>query len=74
MSVDEAHNKFGHSDKNSICKIAAEFGIELTCGLMKVCEACTMAKAKQKNVPKESGTHKPATGAGHQIFLDIATI
>jgi hypothetical protein len=53
MSVDEVHNKFGHSNGNSTCKIAADLGIELTQGLMKVCKACTMAKAKQKNAPKE---------------------
>jgi hypothetical protein len=33
-----------------------------------------MAKAKQKNIPKESGTHEPATSDGRRIFLDIATI
>jgi hypothetical protein len=74
MSVDEGHNKFGHNDENSTRKIAAELGIELTQGLMKVCEACTIAKAKQKNVPKESDTHEPATGEGHIMFLDITMI
>jgi hypothetical protein len=40
---------------------------------MKPCAACAAAKAKQKNVPKESD-HEPATGSNRQIFLDIATV
>jgi hypothetical protein len=42
-------------------------------GQWKPCEACTIAKAKQKNVPKES-EHAPARAGENRIFLDIATI
>jgi hypothetical protein len=73
MSIDKAHCKLGHSDENSTRKAAAELSIDLTRGTMKVCEACTMAKAKQKNVLKQSD-HKTAKSDGRQIFLDIATI
>jgi hypothetical protein len=74
MPIEEAHNKFGHGDEASTRRAAAELGIEITRGMMRVCEACTMAKAKQKNVPKESGDHEPANEKGRRIFLDIATI
>jgi hypothetical protein len=74
MTIDEAHNKFGHGDKTSTGKVTADLGIKITRGKMKVCEACTMAKAKQKNIPKISGDHEPASEGSHRIFLNIATI
>lgn len=37
------------------------------------CEACSVAKAKQKNVPKES-KHEPSGIPNERIFLEIATI
>jgi len=40
---------------------------------LNACEACAAAKAKQKNVPKES-PHVPAKANNERIYLDIATI
>jgi hypothetical protein len=73
MSIKEAHNKLAHSSEDSTRKTAAELGIEITRGLMEPCDACASAKAKQKNVPKESD-HKPPKGNDRRIFLDIATV
>jgi hypothetical protein len=73
MSIDKAHQKLRHSNETATRKVATAIGYDLTRGVMKVCEACTMAKAKQKNVPKTSD-HEPAQSNGHRVFLDIATI
>lgn len=73
MSVKEAHRKFGHSDEPSTRSTAAELNYELTRGTMKPCEACTVAKAKQKNIPKVSDAEK-GTKEERRIYLDISTI
>ena len=39
---------------------------------MAPCNACTAAKAKQKNVLQQSD-HVPATGTDRRVLLDIAT-
>jgi hypothetical protein len=41
---------------------------------MKVCEACTVAKAKQKNVPKESQETAIASKEEWCVFLDISAV
>jgi hypothetical protein len=53
--------------------VATAIGYDLTRGVMKVCKACAMAKAKHKNVPK-TRNHEPTQSNGHGVFLDIATI
>jgi hypothetical protein len=74
MPIKKAHAVLGHSDEDSTRRTAAELGIEITRGLMRPCDACAAAKAKQKNVPKQQDDHVPATGTDLRIFLDIATI
>jgi hypothetical protein len=39
---------------------------------MKPCRACTVAKAKQKNLNKVS-KHKKCNTPGEQMFLDLAS-
>jgi hypothetical protein len=74
VTVNEAHNKLGHSDEaTSKRKTAKELGVESVRGTMKPCVACTVAKAKQKNVPKTSDTEK-GTKEDRRVFLDILTI
>jgi hypothetical protein len=46
--------------------------IELIPGNLKSCEACTIGKAKQKDIPKHTNLQPPETG--WRIFLDIATV
>jgi hypothetical protein len=49
-------------------------GITVTRGTLGPCNACTIAKAKQKNVPKKS-KHKAATKTDERrIFLDISSV
>eukprot|EP00957_Ditylum_brightwellii_P207919 15355108-Ditylum_brightwellii.AAC.2 len=49
----------GHTDKDQNRRTAKHLGWEITCGGFKLREACTVGKAKQKNVPKTS-VHKKA--------------
>jgi hypothetical protein len=49
-------------------------GIVITRGTLGPCDACTIAKAKQKNAPKVS-EHKAATKTDERrIFLDISSV
>jgi hypothetical protein len=73
MGIMEAHDKIGHGDERSTRKAAEALDIVITRGTMQPCEACTIAKAKQKNVPKES-EHVKAIDGERRIFLDISTI
>jgi hypothetical protein len=73
MSISKAHQKLGHSNETATRKTATAIGYDLTRGVIKVCKACTMAKAKEKKVPKTTN-HEPAQSDGHRVFLDIATI
>jgi hypothetical protein len=54
--------------------MAKELGISITRGTLGPCDACTIAKVKQKNVPKVS-VHKAATKTDERrIFLDISSV
>ena len=73
MSVMTAHEKLGHCSEELTRKTAKALSWELTKGSFGVCEACTIGKAKQKNVPKESD-HEPSKVANERIYMDISTI
>lgn len=73
MTAMAAHERLGHINENETRKIAKALGWELKPGEMGVCESCTIAKAKQKNVVKAS-KHVPAEKPNERIYLDIATI
>ena len=49
ISVNLAHQIFGHGDETSTRKTAKTLGFELNRGTVKPCVSCTAAKAKQKN-------------------------
>jgi hypothetical protein len=59
MTIDQAHNKLGHCNDDMCRKIAKDFGWKIKPGAMKPCEACSAAKAKQKNVVKHSEREAP---------------
>jgi hypothetical protein len=69
MSIKQAHAKFAHSNEDDTRKMAKEMDIVITRGTLGPCDACTIAKAKQKNVPKVSksqrtqGRHEDGRGA-----------
>jgi hypothetical protein len=70
MSIKQAHAKFADDTR----KMAKELGISITRGTLGPCNVCTIAKAKQKNVPKVS-THKAAIKTDERrIFLDISSV
>ena len=73
MNINRAHEVFGHCDENTTRKIASAMGVRLVRGCMTPCEACGLAKAKQKNVPKVS-RHIKAKVPNERVFLDISTI
>jgi len=73
MTIQQAHSKMGHANKYVTRKTAKILGFELKPGSLNACEACAAAKAKQKNVPKES-SHVPAKTNNERIYLDIAAI
>jgi hypothetical protein len=51
-TVMQAHEKLGHCSED--LKIGKSLRWDITKGSFNVCEACTITKARQKNVPKES--------------------
>jgi hypothetical protein len=72
-SIQQAHHKLGHCGEDIKRRAAKELGWTLTVGTMKPCEACTVGKAKQKNVPKITKT-EPLKEGENRIFLDRATV
>jgi hypothetical protein len=52
-------------------RTAKVLGWELTRGGLGTCEACGIAKAQQKNVPKKS-LKPPALLPAERVFIDIA--
>ena len=75
MTVQRAHEVFGHCDEEKTRRTAKLLGIELARGKLGPCEACATAKAKQKNVPKENPDGSIAAKPGEaRIYLDISSI
>jgi hypothetical protein len=72
MNIMKAHDLLGHCSEDMTRSAAKLMGWVLS-GPWKPCESCATAKAKQKNVPKDS-EHEKATKGENRIFLDIATV
>jgi hypothetical protein len=53
-SINQAHERLGHSHEDATRATSIVLGIKLKRGVMKPCRACTVAKAKQKNLNKVS--------------------
>ena len=73
IGIEKAHHLFGHASEDETRKTAEALGYRVVRGTLKPCDACTAAKAKQKNVPKAS-EHVPAGKPNERVFLDISTI
>ncbi len=54
-------------------KTAKYLGWEISRGALKTCKSCTIRKARQKNVPKESSNEKAKVPNGCW-FHNIATV
>ena len=73
ISVNLAHQIFGHGDEASTRKTAKALGFELNRGTMKPCVSCSVAKAKQKNLPS-LGEHVLSAESNGRVFLDLSTV
>jgi len=67
------HDKLGHCNEDMTKKAAKLLGFDIASGNVTPCEACTVAKAKQRLVPKES-QHIPAKESNGRVHLDIASL
>ena len=73
MNIEKAHRLLGHGDEESTRHTAKQLGWVITRGNMKPCLACAKAKAKQKNISKQSASPK-ATEPGGRVFLDLSKV
>ena len=53
MNVQTLHEQLGHMNEQTCRKIAKHVGIQLTKGSLAPCEACAIAKSRQKNLPNK---------------------
>ena len=71
ITVQQAHVLFGHVSEDATRKMAAAFGIKVT-GSMELCDACALAKGKQKNVSKD--TSVSSTRPGERLYIDLSSV
>ena len=68
VNYQEMHDKLGHCNEDMTRKAEKLLGFDIASGNVTPCEACTIAKAKQRNVPKES-QHIPAKAMEEYIWI-----
>jgi hypothetical protein len=73
MTINDAHDRFGHVEEETTKAMAKGLGITLKPQAMVPCEACATGKARQKNLPTNT-EHEVAKKGKDCIFLDISTI
>ncbi len=61
INAKQAHEYLGHLSKDTTRMLAKYLGMILLRGLLPVCESCAIAKAKQRNIPKEVPEENMAT-------------
>jgi hypothetical protein len=69
MDINKLHDTLGHKGEGLLRKTCKHLGIKVT-GELKACEACGIAKAKQKSLSKT--TSNKATKPGQRLFFDTA--
>jgi hypothetical protein len=74
FNVKQAHEYLGHLSKDTTRMMAKYLGMILSRGLSPVCKSCAIAKAKQRNIPKETSRENNATEFNGQFFHDLAKI
>ena len=72
INIQAAHAKFGHMGEDETRKAAAANGFKIVRGTLGPCEACTIGKAKQKNIPK--ATKLDQRGNTDRLYLDCTTL
>jgi len=73
MNIQKAHRLLGHGCKDSMRRTAKQLEWEIFRGKMKPYLHCAKAKARQKNVCKESEAPK-AKAPGKRIYLDLSKV
>jgi hypothetical protein len=74
VNIKQVHDCLGHLSKDATCKIAAQLGMELSRTTFQTCEACTIEKAKQRNIPKEALGEKATTIFHGRVGHDLSKI
>ena len=69
MTMDKAHDAWGHKIGSLLTKTAKLYGIKLQ-GKPSACEACAYAKSRQKRVQKN--TNKRSKRPGQRLFINTA--
>ena len=69
----EAHERLGHPNKDATRDMVKGLGVTVKPGVMGVCWARRVAKAKQKNVVQFS-LHQRSIVPGERVFVDISSI
>ena len=73
MTIQEAHERLGHNNKDQTTKATKLLGWTTGKGMFENCEYFAIGKAKQKNIIQKS-KHVKAKIPGYQIFLDSKTL
>ncbi len=74
INVKRAHEYLGHLREDTTRLTAKYLGMNLLRGTLPVCKSCAIAKAKQKNVPKETSGVNQATEFNGGVFHDLSKI
>jgi hypothetical protein len=74
INVKLAHEYLGHLSEDTTRKTAHQLGMNLSKGTLLVCESCVIAKARQRNVQKETSEENKAQEFNGQCFHNIAKI
>jgi hypothetical protein len=73
MPIMKAHDLLGHGDQEKTKAMAIALGWTICRGGWYRCVHCAKAKAKRKNIPKNTEHEKAAKPGGH-IFTEITSI
>jgi hypothetical protein len=74
INVKQAYEYLGHLSEETKRKMALQLGMNLLRGMLPVCESCAIAKARQRNVSKETSEENKVQEYNGQCFHNIATI
>ena len=72
-SMNEAHERLGHANKDAAREMVKGLNLSVIPRNMGICWACTVAKAKQKNMVQFS-MHERSSVPGERVFVDISSI
>jgi hypothetical protein len=74
MLLMKAYQLFGHPNKDLTREMAKTLGIEITRGKFLTCEDCSIAKAKQRNLPSVDDDKTVPTEKGQLLHLNMMSV